>query len=88
MPVPVHLATLFLGVSTNSEVAVTGSVSLSGRVDPVSGMGPKISAAHQYGLKYVALPAGNVHDGRVVDIEPGRYALCARLYASHAACLP
>jgi len=42
-----------------NDVAMTGEVSLRGRVIPVAGLREKVSAAHRVGIRFVILPKGN-----------------------------
>jgi ATP-dependent Lon protease len=42
-----------------NHVAMTGEVSLRGRVIPVAGLREKVSAAHRVGIRFVILPKGN-----------------------------
>ena len=67
----VELASLFTGCLTASGVGVTGSVNLSGSLDAVCGLQPKITGALRHGVKSVVLPLANVKDGRVVDVDDG-----------------
>ena len=42
-----------------NDVAMTGEVSLRGRVIPVAGIREKVSAAHRVGIRFIILPKGN-----------------------------
>jgi ATP-dependent Lon protease len=42
-----------------NDVAMTGEVSLRGRVIPVAGLREKVSAAHRVGIRFIILPKGN-----------------------------
>lgn len=42
-----------------NDVAMTGEVSLRGRVIPVAGVREKVSAAHRVGIRFIILPKGN-----------------------------
>jgi ATP-dependent Lon protease len=56
------LVSLLSGRTVRPEVAMTGEVSLSGRVLPVGGIKQKVLAAHRAGLRTVVLPAANGED--------------------------
>jgi len=45
-----------------SDVAMTGEITLRGRVMPVGGIKEKILAAVSHGVKKVLIPARNAHD--------------------------
>jgi ATP-dependent Lon protease len=56
------LVSLLTGRLVRSDVAMTGEVTLSGRVLPIGGVKQKVLAAHRAGLKHVILPARNEAD--------------------------
>jgi ATP-dependent Lon protease len=56
------LASLLSGRPVRSEVAMTGEVSLTGRVLPIGGVKQKLLAAHRAGITTVLLPARNEPD--------------------------
>ena len=56
------LTSLFSGKPVQSEVGITGEVTLRGRVLPVGGIKMKVLAAHRAGLKTVILPERNRPD--------------------------
>jgi ATP-dependent Lon protease len=56
------LVSLLTGRPVRSEVAMTGEVTLSGRVLPIGGVKQKVLAAHRAGIKEVILPARNEAD--------------------------
>jgi ATP-dependent Lon protease len=60
------LASLLTGRPVRAEVAMTGEVTLQGRVLPIGGVKQKVLAAHRAGLKEVVLPARN--EGDVDDV--------------------
>jgi ATP-dependent Lon protease len=62
------LASLLSGRATRSDVAMTGEVSLTGRVLPIGGVKQKLLAAHRAGITTVLIPARNEPD---LDDVPG-----------------
>jgi ATP-dependent Lon protease len=56
------LASLLSGRPVRSDVAMTGEVSLTGRVLPIGGVKQKLLAAHRAGLTTVFLPQRNEPD--------------------------
>jgi ATP-dependent Lon protease len=56
------LVSLLKGVNVRSTVAMTGEVTLSGRVLPIGGVKQKVLAAHRAGLREVVLPLRNEAD--------------------------
>src|SRR5689334_4061074 len=58
----VALASLLTDKTVNSEVAMTGEISLRGLVLPVGGIKEKVVAASRAGIKTVMLPARNRRD--------------------------
>ncbi len=56
------LASLLSGRLVRADVAMTGEVSLTGRVLPIGGLKQKLLAAHRAGLKTVLIPARNQPD--------------------------
>lgn len=65
----IALISLFAGKAVPPEVAMTGEVSLRGRVMPVGGIKEKLISAHRAGVKTVLLPQQNVKDVRDVPKE-------------------
>jgi ATP-dependent Lon protease len=68
----VALISLFSGKSVPPAIAMTGEVSLRGRVMPVGGIKEKLIGAHRAGVKTVLLPAGNRKDVKDVPDEVKR----------------
>src|SRR6201985_3417327 len=56
------LASLLSGRPVRSDVAMTGEVSLTGRVLPIGGVKQKLLAAHRAGITTVLIPARNEPD--------------------------
>jgi ATP-dependent Lon protease len=56
------LTSLFTGRKVRPDTAMTGEVTLRGRVLPVGGIKEKVIAAHRAGIKRVILPGKNVRD--------------------------
>jgi ATP-dependent Lon protease len=72
------LVSLLKGVSVRDTVAMTGEVTLQGRVLPIGGVKQKVLAAHRAGLREVILPARNEPD--IDDVpEPVREAMTFHL---------
>jgi ATP-dependent Lon protease len=56
------LASLLSGRLVRSDVAMTGEVSLTGRVLPIGGVKQKLLAAHRAGISTVLIPKRNEPD--------------------------
>ena len=65
----VALVSLFSGKSVPPELAMTGEISLRGRVMPVGGIKEKLIGAHRAGVKAVLLPNMNRKDVKDVPRE-------------------
>lgn len=57
------------GIPVRHDVAMTGEITLQGRVLPIGGLKEKSMAAYKNGMKTVLIPADNVPDLRDVDEE-------------------
>ena len=56
------LASVFTGRPVRKDVAMTGEITLRGKVLPIGGLRDKVLAAHRAGIKTVIVPAGNRRD--------------------------
>jgi ATP-dependent Lon protease len=63
------LVSLLTGVTVRHDVAMTGEITLRGRVLPVGGIKEKVLAAHRAGIKRVILPERNMADLEEVPQE-------------------
>jgi ATP-dependent Lon protease len=63
------LVSAFTGIPVRKDVAMTGEITLRGRVLPIGGLKSKILAAHLSGAKVVILPRKNEKDLRDIPEE-------------------
>lgn len=63
------LVSLLTGRAVRSEVAMTGELTLRGRVLPIGGVKAKVLAAHRAGITEVILPARNEPDLDDIPVE-------------------
>jgi ATP-dependent Lon protease len=63
------LVSLLTGIRIRHDVAMTGEITLRGRVLPVGGIKEKVLAAHRAGIKRVILPERNMADLEEVPQE-------------------
>jgi ATP-dependent Lon protease len=66
------LVSLLTGIRVRPDVAMTGEVTLRGRVLPIGGLKEKILAAHRAGIKRIIAPERNRFDLEDVPIEVKR----------------
>jgi len=55
----IAIVSLLAGVPVDHKVAMTGEISLTGRILPIGGLTEKVVAAQRYGFTKVILPEGN-----------------------------
>lgn len=55
------------GIPAKADVAMTGEITLSGRVLPIGGLKEKLLAAHRAGAKTVIIPEANKKDLSLID---------------------
>ena len=65
--VTIALISALTGTPVRSDVAMTGEVTLRGRVLPIGGLREKTMAALRAGVKTVIIPAGNLADLEKID---------------------
>ena len=63
------LVSALTGNKIRSDIAMTGEITLRGRVLPIGGLREKSMAAYRAGIKTVIIPYGNVSDLDEVDEE-------------------
>ncbi len=59
---PLSMISLITGIPVKSKFAMTGEITLRGKVLPVGGIKEKILAAHRYGIKNILIPYENKKD--------------------------
>jgi ATP-dependent Lon protease len=63
------MVSAFTGIPVRKDVAMTGEITLRGRVLPIGGLKSKILAAHLSGAKMIILPKKNEKDLRDIPEE-------------------
>ena len=63
------LVSALTGIPVRSDVAMTGEITLHGKVLPIGGLREKTMAAYKEGMKTVIIPKGNTSDLDEVDDE-------------------
>ena len=69
LTIAIALISLLTGRKARSDVAITGELSLTGRVLPVKGVKEKILAAQRAGIRTVIFPGKNAVDIETLDQE-------------------
>jgi ATP-dependent Lon protease len=72
LPVACALASALSGRPARNDVAITGEVTLQGRVLPVGGIKEKVLAAHREGITHIFLPRDNADDLEKIPEEVRR----------------
>jgi len=62
LPILVSLVSLFEGVAVRPDVALTGEITLRGKLLAIDGIKQKCLAAHHAGIKHVIMPRQNEPD--------------------------
>lgn len=70
--IAVALASALTGRPISREVAMTGEVTLRGRILPIGGVKEKVLAAHRAGIRRVILPEENLRDLDEVPVQVRR----------------
>jgi ATP-dependent Lon protease len=68
----VSIISALTGVPTRKDVAMTGEITLAGRVLPIGGLREKALAAKRMGIKHVVIPERNTPDLKEMPKEVGK----------------
>lgn len=60
--VATSVASALSAVPARNNIAMTGEISLRGRVLPIGGLKEKVLAAYRYGIKEIIIPSANIKD--------------------------
>ncbi len=63
------IASALSGLKPRAGIAMTGELSLNGRVLPVGGIREKLLAAHRHGLRHLLIPKDNARDLEGLDAQ-------------------
>jgi ATP-dependent Lon protease len=69
LPILLSLISVFTGIKLKPDVAVSGEITLRGKLLRIEGLKPKCLAAHHAGIKQVVIPAANAPDLEEVPEE-------------------
>ena len=69
VPLCTALVSAFTGRKVRSGIAMTGEITLLGRVLPIGGLKEKVLAAHRAGIHTVIMPADNQKDLEEIPVE-------------------
>jgi ATP-dependent Lon protease len=76
------LVSLLTGIKVRHDVAMTGEITLRGRVLPIGGVKEKVLAAHRAGIKRILLPERNRPDLEEVPkevVDDLQFVFCSRM---------
>jgi ATP-dependent Lon protease len=71
------LVSLLTGRKVRGGIAMTGEITLLGRVLPIGGLKEKVLAAHRLGIKTVIMPAENQNDLEEIPLEARTHIIFA-----------
>ncbi len=61
------IISLLKNISVSEIIAMTGEITLTGRVLPIGGLKEKVIGAHRSGIKKIIIPSANKHDLEEID---------------------